>query len=118
LAAQRIIGGTGGIGRALSRSMASHGSTIIVVARTFRDAGVPGIAFIPADLSLMREAERVGNVLPIERELSDSYLSRLLILREIAARLGKDRLAARIGRRQRLRSVYALSPMHSATLIE
>jgi hypothetical protein len=38
----------------------------------------------------------------IERELSDIYLSRLLILREIAERLGKDPVAARIGRRQRV----------------
>lgn len=61
-----IVGGTGGIGRALSRFMASRGASIIVVGRTFRDADVPGIRFIEADLSLMREAKRVGEVLPAD----------------------------------------------------
>src|SRR6516162_311571 len=59
-----ILGGTAGIGRAVSRFMASHGARIIVVGRTFRDAGVPGIEFVQADLSLMREAQRVGPLLP------------------------------------------------------
>src|SRR2546425_504515 len=59
-----IVGGTGGIGRALSRFMASRGASVIVVGRTFRHAQVPGITFIQADLSLMREAERVGEALP------------------------------------------------------
>ncbi|MDI3285622.1 SDR family NAD(P)-dependent oxidoreductase [Polyangium sp. 15x6] len=114
-----IVGGTGGIGRALGRFMASRGASVTVVGQTFRDAGVPGIAFIQADLSLMREAERVAKALPaeqldlvvfttgifaapkrqetaegIERDMAVSYLSRLVILREIAPRLGKDRPAA------------------------
>jgi hypothetical protein len=37
-----------------------------VVGQTFRDPGVPGIEFLQADLSLMREAERVGALLPAE----------------------------------------------------
>jgi len=61
-----IVGGTGGIGRALARFMASRGASVIVVGRTFRDAGVPGITFIQADLSLMREAKRIGEALPAE----------------------------------------------------
>ena len=61
-----IVGGTGGIGRALSRFMASRGATVIVVGRTFRDADAPGITFVHGDLSLMREAERVGAALPAE----------------------------------------------------
>ena len=116
-----IVGGTGGIGRSLSRFMASRGASVIVVGRTFRDAQAPGITFIQADLSLMREAERVGEALPaatldivifttgifaapkrqetaegIERDMAVSYLSRLVILRTIAPRLGKDRPAARM----------------------
>ncbi len=111
-----IVGGTGGLGRALSRFMASRGASIVVVGQTFRDADVPGIEFIKADLSLMSEAQRVGAELPaqtldfvifttgifaapkrqetaegIERDMAVSYLSRLVILCEIAPRLGKDR---------------------------
>jgi NAD(P)-dependent dehydrogenase (short-subunit alcohol dehydrogenase family) len=114
-----IVGGTGGIGRAFSRSMASRGASVVVVGQTFRDADMPGIEFVKADLSLMREAQRVGEALPaesldlvifttgimagpkrevtaegIERDMAVSYLSRLVILREIAQRLGKDRPAA------------------------
>ena len=63
-----IVGGTGGIGRALARFMASRGANITVVGQTFRDSGVRGIefTFIQADLSLMREARRVGAALPAE----------------------------------------------------
>ena len=48
-----IIGGTGGIGRAMSRFMASRGAQVLVVGQTFRDEGVDGINFLHADLSLM-----------------------------------------------------------------
>jgi NAD(P)-dependent dehydrogenase (short-subunit alcohol dehydrogenase family) len=58
--------GTGGIGRALSRFMASRGASVVVVGWTFRDSDVPGIEFIKADLSLMREAQRVAVLLPAE----------------------------------------------------
>ena len=116
-----IIGGTGGIGRALSRFMASRGASILVVGQTFRDSDVPGIEFIKADLSLMREAQRVAALLPaetfdlfifttgimaapkrqetaegIERDMAVSYLSRLVIVREIGPRLGKHRPAAQM----------------------
>lgn len=111
-----VIGGTGGIGRALSKFLASHGASVVVVGQTFRDAGVRGIEFIQADLSLMREAQRVADLLPaetldlvifttgifaaperqetaegIERDLAVSYLNRLVILRAIAPRLGAQR---------------------------
>jgi NAD(P)-dependent dehydrogenase (short-subunit alcohol dehydrogenase family) len=111
-----IIGGTGGIGRALSRFMASRGARVTVVGQTFRDAAASGIEFIKADLSLMREAERVARTLPaetldlvvfttgifaapkreetaegIERDMAVSYLSRLVIIRGIAPRLGRGR---------------------------
>ena len=61
-----IVGGTGGIGRALGRFMASRGARIVVVGQTFRDSDVSGIDFIKADLSLMCEAKRVGKELPAE----------------------------------------------------
>jgi NAD(P)-dependent dehydrogenase (short-subunit alcohol dehydrogenase family) len=114
-----IVGGTGGIGRAFSRLMASRGASVVVVGQTFRDSDVPGIEFIKADLSLMREAQRVAALLPaeyldllvfttgimagpkreettegIERDIAVSYLSRLVIVREIGPRLGKNRPAA------------------------
>jgi len=68
-----IVGGTGGIGRALSRFMASRGASVVVVGQTFRDSGVPGIEFIKADLSLLQEAQRVAAQLPAETATS-SYL--------------------------------------------
>lgn len=116
-----VIGGTGGIGRAFSRFLASRGANVVVVGQTFRDTDVPGIEFIKADLSLMREARRVGAALPaetldlvifttgimagpkreetaegIERDMAISYLSRLVILRKIAPHLGGNRPAARL----------------------
>jgi NAD(P)-dependent dehydrogenase (short-subunit alcohol dehydrogenase family) len=116
-----VIGGTGGLGRAVSRFLASRGARVSVVGQTFRDSDVPGIEFIKADLSLMREAERIGKALPaedldlvvfttgifaapsrqetaegIERDMAVSYLSRLVILRGIAPRLGKRRAAMSI----------------------
>jgi NAD(P)-dependent dehydrogenase (short-subunit alcohol dehydrogenase family) len=116
-----IVGGTGGIGRAFSRFMAARGASVVVVGQTFRDSEVPGIQIVKADLSLMREAKRVGQALPaealdliifttgilpgpkreetaegIERDMAISYLSRLVIVREIAPRLGKDRPVARM----------------------
>jgi NAD(P)-dependent dehydrogenase (short-subunit alcohol dehydrogenase family) len=119
-----IVGGTGGIGQALSRFMASKGAKISVVGRTFRDSDMPGIEFIEADLSLMREARRVGARLPadsldlvifttgimaapkreqtaegIERDMAVSYLSRLAIVRELSPRLGTrpaDRMKPRV----------------------
>jgi NAD(P)-dependent dehydrogenase (short-subunit alcohol dehydrogenase family) len=116
-----VVGGTGGLGRAISRLLASRRAGVTVVGQIFRDAGVPGIEFIRADLSLMREAERIGKALPaetldlvifttgifaapkrqetaegIERDMAVSYLSRLVILRAIAPRLGKDRPATQM----------------------
>jgi 2,4-dienoyl-CoA reductase-like NADH-dependent reductase (Old Yellow Enzyme family)/NAD(P)-dependent dehydrogenase (short-subunit alcohol dehydrogenase family) len=111
-----IVGGTGGIGRAVSRNLASLGADVIVVGQTFRDADVSSIKFIQSDLSLMSEAQRVAAELPvetldmvifttgifaapqrqetaegIERDLAVSYLNRLVILRAIAPRLGTQR---------------------------
>ena len=116
-----IVGGTGGIGRALSRFVASRGAGVVVVGQSFRDADVRGIEFVKADLSLMSEAKRVGAALAaetldlvifttgifaapkrqetaegLERDMAVSYLSRLVILRELAPRLGKNRPAGKM----------------------
>jgi NAD(P)-dependent dehydrogenase (short-subunit alcohol dehydrogenase family) len=118
------IGGTGGLGRAITRVLASRGAVVTVVGQTFRDEGVPGIEFVKADLSLMREAERVAKALPaeqldlvllttgifaapkreetaegLERDMAVSYLNRLVMLRTIAPRLG----TARAGERSKLK---------------
>lgn len=111
-----VVGGTGGIGQALSRKMAAQGAQVNVVGRNFRDAGTPGIQFVHADLSLMSDAERVAQLLPaedldmlilttgifaapqrqetaegLERDMAVSYLSRLVLVRNLADRLGTAR---------------------------
>lgn len=108
-----IVGGTGGIGRALAHELAAHGAQVVVVGQTYRDADQPNIAFIRADLSLVREARRVASLLSaqslnllvfttgifaakqrqqtaegIERDMAVSFLSRKVILDEIASQLG------------------------------
>lgn len=113
-----IVGGTGGIGRALARELAGYGAHVVVVGQTFRDADMANIEFIRADLSLMSEARRVASLLPaetldlvifttgifaapkrqqtaegLERDMALSYLSRLVILQAIAPRLGTGRPA-------------------------
>lgn len=115
-----VIGGTGGLGRALSRVLAARGANVTVVGQTFRDAGVANLHFVAADLSLMRDAARVAKALPaeqldllvfttgifaapqrevtaegLERDLAVSYLNRLVMLRELAPRLGTGRTGAR-----------------------
>jgi NAD(P)-dependent dehydrogenase (short-subunit alcohol dehydrogenase family) len=108
-----VVGGTDGLGRAIARLAASRGARVVVVGRTFRDEGTPGISFLGADLSSMREAARVGRALEpsldavllttgilaartrevtaegIERDLAISYLSRLAIVRELVPRLAE-----------------------------
>jgi NAD(P)-dependent dehydrogenase (short-subunit alcohol dehydrogenase family) len=111
-----VVGGTGGLGRALATFLAARGAEVTVVGRTFRDQGTPRLSFEPADLESMAEARRVGRALPaetldalvlttgimtapqrevtaegLERDLAVSYLSRLAIVREAAPRLGKER---------------------------
>lgn len=108
-----VIGGTGGIGRAISQYLAANGANVVVVGQTFRDADISGIKFIKADLSLMSEAKNVAAKIDaetanliifttgifaapkreetsegIERDMAVSYLSRLVIINEIVSKLG------------------------------
>jgi len=46
--------------------LASRGADVLAIGQTHRDSDVRGIEFIEADLSLMREAQRVGSLLPAE----------------------------------------------------
>jgi NAD(P)-dependent dehydrogenase (short-subunit alcohol dehydrogenase family) len=111
-----VVGGTGGLGRALSRFMADREAQVTVVGRTFRDVEKPRISFVQADLELMSEAQRIGQklsaeeldlvvfttgIMPgpkreetsegIERDMAVSYLSRLVMIRELGPRLRKRR---------------------------
>jgi NAD(P)-dependent dehydrogenase (short-subunit alcohol dehydrogenase family) len=108
-----IVGGTGGLGRALSRCLAAHGANVVVVGQTFRDSNLRNIEFVQADLSLLQDARRIADLLPaeatdllvfttgifaapvrqvtkegIERDMAVSFLNRLVMLRAMAPRLG------------------------------
>jgi NAD(P)-dependent dehydrogenase (short-subunit alcohol dehydrogenase family) len=111
-----VIGGTGGIGRAISEFLATNGAQVTVIGRTFRDAGVPNITFVEAHLETMDAAQRLADALPaedldaliftngiitaptreltaegIERDMAVSYLSRFGVLRAVGERLGANR---------------------------
>ena len=97
--------GTNGIGPR-SRLFAANGAEAVVVGRTFRDQGLERLRFIQADLSEMKQTERVVQELSaeswdmllftsrsgpdnggregIEIDVAISYLSRFVILREVA----------------------------------
>lgn len=125
--ATAVVGGTGGIGREIARKLAARGARVIVVGQTFRDEGSPNLTFVKADLGLLREAQRVARELPaedldlvvfttgifaaptreetaegIERDMAVSYLSRRVMMRELAPRLGERRPPERAGRKPRV----------------
>lgn len=108
-----VVGGTDGLGRAIALAAAARGAEVVVVGRTNRVDGVAGVAFVRADLSLMRDAAALGasSALPtdldvlvftngilaapkreetaegLERDMAVSYLSRLSILDAYVPRL-------------------------------
>ncbi|SCU79267.1 LAME_0A07998g1_1 [Lachancea meyersii CBS 8951] len=109
-----VIGGTGGIGQALSRFLNSKGADVTVVGQTYREDSGSAIKFIKANLELMSEAKRVARELlsqpydlyifsagivaatereetleGFERDLAVSYLNRMVILRTILPELDK-----------------------------
>ena len=111
-----VVGGTNGIGRAIARQLAARSAEVLVIGRTFRDQGFSGLSFIQADLSKMKEALKIAQQLPaetidmlimtqgimagrqrltsqegIELDMAVSHLSRFVIVRELAERLGKKR---------------------------
>ena len=111
-----VIGGTNGIGRALARALAMKGAEVWVVGRKFRDHDLPRAHFIQTDLSEMKNALKVAQQLPaetldclimtqgifagsqrrtstegIELDMAVSALSRFVLLRELAGRLGTNR---------------------------
>ena len=112
-----VIGGTGGLGRAIAQQALARGAEVTVVGRTLRDKKSPRLTFVGADLSSMREAARLGLELPaevfdvalfttgiiasrkireetsehVERDVAVSYLNRLAILQGLSPRLGSAR---------------------------
>lgn len=111
-----IVGGTNGLGRAIAQQALARGAEVTVVGRTFRDDPAARLTFVPADLSSMTEAVRLGRELPaesydvvlfttgiiaakkreetpehVERDMAVSYLSRLAILQGLSPRLGSAR---------------------------
>jgi NAD(P)-dependent dehydrogenase (short-subunit alcohol dehydrogenase family) len=116
-----IVGGTGGIGQALARLLASQGAQVTVVGQTFRDQGTRGIEFLKADLSSMKEAARVARTLKsenpdlwlltmgifagpkreatgegLEKDMAVSFWSRLAMIRELAPEFSKPAPAGTI----------------------
>jgi len=111
-----VVGGTGGLGRAIARLLAARGAMVTVVGRTFRDKGVANLDFVAADLATVAGAEEAaGRLIPegldllvfttgimsnktrqtspdgIELDLAVSYISRFVMLRAVADRLGDHR---------------------------
>jgi NAD(P)-dependent dehydrogenase (short-subunit alcohol dehydrogenase family) len=68
-----ITGGTDGIGRELARSYVARGDTVVTVGRDERKA-VPGAGFIPADLSLVAENQRVIDLVNAEYGAFDAVV--------------------------------------------
>ena len=114
-----VIGGTGGVGRALALAMAEKGAEVLVVGRTFRDQETKNISFLACDLKSLKNARDVAQQLPaehldllimtqgifagrqrltneegIELDMAVSCLSRRIIVHEVASRLGVLRAAA------------------------
>jgi NAD(P)-dependent dehydrogenase (short-subunit alcohol dehydrogenase family) len=86
-----VIGGTNGIGRALAHALVSKGAEVLVVGRTFRDNDLPHLSFIQANLSRLKDARTIAQVLPAERldmlimtqgifaEVSEKLVSRAIV---------------------------------------
>jgi NAD(P)-dependent dehydrogenase (short-subunit alcohol dehydrogenase family) len=104
------VGGTGGIGQAVARVLASQGAKVTVVGQTFRDQGTANLEFLKADLSSMKEAVRVARTLKeqqpdlwllttgiyagprreetaegLEKDMAVSFLSRLAMIQELGS---------------------------------
>lgn len=132
-----VVGGTSGLGRAIAIEAASRGATVKVVGRTFKDEGVTGLSFEKADLSLMKEAKRIGETVDdnydvvvftqgiiaasqreesadgIEMDMAVSFLSRLVILKFLIPRLKKDARVFIMGFPGGAPSVYRIEDLNA-----
>lgn len=61
-----VIGGTNGLGRAITQQALDRGAEVTVVGRMFRDAPQDRLTFVESDQSSMRQAVRLGRDLPAE----------------------------------------------------
>ena len=109
------------MGRAIALELFSKGAEVIVVGRTFRDQNVQRLSFIRADLSEIKNVQTLAKELPaetidiliktqgifsgkqrktnsagIELDMATSFLSRFIILREVADIIGKNRINSTI----------------------
>lgn len=107
-----VVGGTGGLGRAISHELAAAGANITVVGQTFRDEDKPNISFIKGDLSSIVKTRELARGLDVskvdivlltagifaapkrqetaeglEKDLAVSFLNRKVIIDEIAPKL-------------------------------
>lgn len=115
-----IFGGTGGLGRAIAESLLEKGAEMTVIGRTLKEPPNPSRSFIEANLSSLTSARKVAQDLAaetfdavllthgifaglkreittegLEKDLATSALSRWVIVKELASRLGTARLSAR-----------------------
>jgi NAD(P)-dependent dehydrogenase (short-subunit alcohol dehydrogenase family) len=108
-----IIGGTSGLGQAIALEANAEGAKkVTVVGRSFKDSDT-SISFVQADLSVMKEAQKIGETIDIadivvfttgimggkerqetadgiEMDMGISYLSRYVILQKLVPRLAKN----------------------------
>ncbi|CCK68304.1 putative short-chain dehydrogenase/reductase KNAG_0A06460 [Huiozyma naganishii CBS 8797] len=110
-----VIGGTGGLGRAISEELVAKGCNVTVVGRTFKELPQDNLLFLKADLQFVKDAEAVGEQLrrqnfthyifttgilasakreitereSIEKDMAVSYLSRFVILNSVSQSLTK-----------------------------
>lgn len=107
-----IVGGTGGLGQAISHKLAEMGAKVTAVGQTFRDKENPNIDFVQADLSSIKTAAEMAHNLDVsntdivlftagifaapnrqetseglERDTAVSFLNRKVIIDEIAPRM-------------------------------
>jgi NAD(P)-dependent dehydrogenase (short-subunit alcohol dehydrogenase family) len=113
-----IVGGTGGIGKAIANAAVNKGANVTVVGRIFRENPLTSkIKFIQADLSCMRTALAIAKQLDIEKletiiftqgifagkehkvteegielDMAISHLSRFVMLRHLAIRFENKKL--------------------------
>lgn len=117
-----VVGGTGGLGRAIALVLASKGAHVTVVGRTFRDSKVKNIEFIEADLSSIKVSREAAERLSeekfdvllfttgimaskarevtaegLERDLAVSYLNRLAMTDILAPKMNSAGMKNSLG---------------------
>lgn len=107
-----VVGGTGGLGRAVTYQLASAGARVTVIGQTFRDENTANVSFVKGDLSSMVKARELAASLDVsnvdivlltagifagpkreetaeglEKDLAVSFLNRKVIVDVIAPKL-------------------------------